>query len=195
MNLIKKLILRALRMEVESVVRQPQADREHAVRTVKPKDGSTFLAQHPSLWDDVLAMADSCIKAVRKLWTKPNQMESYDQMKARIKRQDEWVRQTLLASDRPEVRALAQRHGDVQEHVSLDPHLKEIMQGVADSRLRQFAAEAAAAARAKKPFLRWIAEEQRWGLDYVRSESTTHCSPKLFYCIAKFNLLNQKGKR
>ncbi|AIU44266.1 hypothetical protein RG2014_012 [Delftia phage RG-2014] len=285
MKLIKKLIHRALGIEVVSALRQPQADREHAVRTVKPKDGSTFLAQHPSLWDDVLAMADRCIKAVRKLWTiptpkQPSQEEmaavfarhtqtaaqvGYDLMKQGIrerlrKDQDAWVRQTLLGSDNPEVAALGVR-SDVQEHLDLsrrreellgemsmdadklresltqaevyrmihgtyqltsdqmerlligikecksraranqlwdralatyvpehtDPKLKEIMQEVADVRLRQFAAEDAAAAQAKKPVIRWCPVLQQWraaGLPYVAA-----C------CAIKLNLLNQKGKR
>lgn len=176
MNLIKKLIHRALGIEVVSALRQPQADREHAVRTVKPKDGNTCLAQHPSLWDDVMAMADSCIKAVRKLWVIPP---------AKRVSQEE-----MAAVYRRHTQTAAQAGYDLMKQ-----GIRERLRMDQDARLRQLAAEAAAAARAKKPFLRWIAEEQRWGLDFVRSESTTHCSPKLFYCIAKFNLLNQKGKR
>lgn len=262
MKLIKKLIHRALGIEVVSALRQPQADREHAVRTVKPKDGSTFLAQHPSLWDDVLAMADSCVKAVKKLWViptpkQPSQEEmaavfarhtetaaqdGYDLMKQGIrerlrKDQDAWARQTLLGSDNPEVAALAMDTSKLRESLTqaevyrmihgtgrltsdqmervlqaikeartkaranqlwdrapatyvpehTDPKLKEIMQEVADVRLRQFVAEDAAAAQHKKPVIRWCPILKRWsvrGPDY-----------QTIACAIKLNLLNQKGKR
>jgi len=263
MKLIKKLIHRALGIEVVSALRQPQADREHAVRTVKPKDGSTFLAQHPSLWDDVLAMADRCIKAVRKLWTiPPAKRVSQEEMAAVFARHTETAAQVgydLMKQghrerlryevhadliDRKTQADLAELNKmvvdlpqlDVQAEIermirgtgecigglpsdqmlkvleqirecksitraqqlwdralatyvpeNTDPHLKEIMQGVADSRLRQFAAEDAAAAQHKKPVIRWCPILKRWsvrGPDY-----------QTIACAIKLNLLNQKGKR
>ncbi len=260
MSLIKKLIHRALGIEVVSALRQPQADREHVVRTVKPKDGSTFLAQNPSLWDDVLAMVDSCVKAVRKLWTIPTPKQpSQEEMAAVFARHTETAAQAgydlMKQGIRERIRTDVEEHLDlsirraellgemtldtsklresltqaevyrmihgtyqltsdqmerlligiqecksaaranqlwdralatyVPEHT--DPVLKEILQEVADVRLRQFVAEDAAAAQAKKPVIRWCPVLQQWraaGLPYVAA-----C------CAIKLNLLNQKGKR